>query len=275
MSQLPDQTQLAGELRLDIDRVATDLMLNGPTADVTESLKELSKAAERAGFGRIPQIVAGVLNQLPESAIDPSGAEELVRQALSQAQEALTEPVLQATPAGFSSSAAQSLADDPELVGDFVLESREHLASVEANMLTLEERPDDNEAIHTVFRGCHTIKGLAGFLEFTALRDVAHEVETLLDLARNEKLTVSGAVVDVVLESVDYLKQSIQSIESQLHGAAACSFADNRQLLKRLATLFNPEPKAQTDNSGSESASLASPALVNLSRSLLTPEAPA
>jgi two-component system chemotaxis sensor kinase CheA len=271
MSQLPDQAQLAGELRLNIDRVATDLLLNGPSADITESLKELSKAAERAGFGRIPQIVSGVLNELPASANDPSRGEELVRNALTLAQDALTAaPVEQIAPV-VPAPAAKSLAEDPELVGDFIQESKEHLASVEANMLTLEQRPDNKEAIHTVFRGFHTIKGLAGFLEFTLIRDVAHEVETLLDLARNEKLAVSGAVVDVVLESVDYLKQSVQVIESQLRGGSPQPLGDNRQLLKRLEGLIHPDPAAQPADAGSPETS---PALVNLSRSLLKPELP-
>src|SRR5579863_8131100 len=57
------------------------------------------------------------------------------------------------------------LAEDPELMGDFVLESREHLAGIEAQALTIERDPLNAEALNSVFRGFHTIKGLAGFLE--------------------------------------------------------------------------------------------------------------
>ena len=134
---------------------------------------------------------------------------------------------------------ANPLAQDLELVGDFITESREHLGSIENNLLTLEKHPGDKEAVHAVFRGFHTIKGLAGFLEFTPIRDVAHDVETLLDLARNEKLTISGSVVDVVLESVDYVKQAIRVIEASIQGEPSRAIADNPQLLARLQQLIN------------------------------------
>ena len=58
-----------------------------------------------------------------------------------------------------------ALASDPELLGDFILESTEHLTTIEPQLLTLEQDPANAEAIHAIFRGFHTIKGLAGFLE--------------------------------------------------------------------------------------------------------------
>ena len=103
-----------------------------------------------------------------------------------------------------SPAPAPSLAQDPELLGDFILESREHLASIVSRMLVLEQTPADMEAVHSAFRGFHTIKGLAGFLQLPIIQEVAHEVETVLDLARKGKLSFTPAAVDVVLESADY-----------------------------------------------------------------------
>src|SRR4051794_27525496 len=71
-------------------------------------------------------------------------------------------------------------AEDPELIGDFVLESREHLASIESQALALERDPSDAEALNAAFRGFHTIKGLAGFLELRGIQELAHEVEAVL-----------------------------------------------------------------------------------------------
>src|SRR5271157_1770945 len=88
---------------------------------------------------------------------------------------------------------ANSLAQDPEMVSDFICESREHLASMESQMLVLEQNPADMEALHSAFRGFHTIKGLAGFLQLPLVQEVAHEVE---------------------LESVDYLKQAVEAVET-------------------------------------------------------------
>lgn len=61
------------------------------------------------------------------------------------------------------------------------------------------KEPRDSEAINTVFCEFHTIEGLTGFLALDETWEVAHKTETLLDLARNQKLRITSAVVDIVL----------------------------------------------------------------------------
>src|SRR5271166_2829734 len=97
------------------------------------------------------------------------------------------------------------LASDPELLGDFIVESREHLTAVELNLLAVDQDPRNSEALHAIFRGFHTIKGLAGFLGLSPVQEVAHEVETVLDLARNGEIVLTSAHIDVILASKDYL----------------------------------------------------------------------
>jgi two-component system chemotaxis sensor kinase CheA len=111
------------------------------------------------------------------------------------------------------------LNQDPELVGDFILESREHLAALEAQLLALERDPRNAEAINTIFRGFHTIKGLAGFLDFSDIQLFAHEVETLLDVARNAKLPVDSALVDVILRSADHMNRCLLGVETGIERA--------------------------------------------------------
>src|ERR1700733_14601321 len=108
------------------------------------------------------------------------------------------------------------LAGDPELIGDFILESREHLTAIELQLLTLDQDPANSEALHAIFRGFHTIKGMAGFLDLNAVRDLAHEVETVLDLARNAKLTITSTIIDRILESKDYLNVWMTELEGML-----------------------------------------------------------
>lgn len=112
------------------------------------------------------------------------------------------------------STTTASLAEDPELVADFVSESREHLGNIESVLLVLEQNPQDPEPVHALFRAFHTIKGLAGFLEFSSIQSVAHEVETVLDRVRESKLRVSPAIIDVILQSGDYLNREIGSVEA-------------------------------------------------------------
>src|SRR5579872_1795729 len=111
-----------------------------------------------------------------------------------------------------------AFASDPALVADFILESREHLSAIEGHLLVLEQDPANTEAIHTIFRGFHTIKGLAGFLELDAVREVAHEIETVLDAARNGIVKIGPDVADVILQSADFLNRSITVLEAGLQG---------------------------------------------------------
>lgn len=106
-----------------------------------------------------------------------------------------------------------SAVEDPELIKDFIEEAREHLSSIELNMLALERNPRDTNAIGEVFRPFHNIKGVSGFLNLTEIHQLTHEVETLLDHARSGKLLITDTVIDLVLTAVDILKSLIADLE--------------------------------------------------------------
>src|SRR6185437_2499311 len=111
-----------------------------------------------------------------------------------------------------------SPANDPELLTDFVVESREHLANIETQLLTLERDPHDSEALNSTFRGFHTIKGLAGFLELWEVQKLSHEVEAVLDRARNGELTIDSKAIDIILASADHLRHWLAHMQAQLQG---------------------------------------------------------
>ena len=129
---------------------------------------------------------------------------------------------------------ANPLASDPELLNDFILEAREHLTTIELQLLTLDQDPANAEAIHAVFRGFHTIKGMAGFLDLDAVRDVAHEVETILDLARNGQLTITSEVIDAILASKDYLSHWLSELDTMLQSGRSPEPQDNQALIKMI-----------------------------------------
>jgi two-component system, chemotaxis family, sensor kinase CheA len=248
------------ELRLQVDELATALLLNGPDASVALGLKRLAEAAARGGFGGIAEITAGLVEKAAATT-DTSIKEAMFLEGFASIEACLKAPASQPSAAAPPPISINPLAQDAELVGDFILESREHLTAVENHMLTLERNPEEKEAVHAVFRGFHTIKGLAGFLEFMPIRDVAHEVETLLDNARNEKLVITGSVVDVVLESVDYLKHSIQAVETSLHGGTPGPVEDTAGLISRIQRLSNGDAEQQVSVD-------AAPSLANLAESI-------
>lgn len=136
---------------------------------------------------------------------------------------------------------SSALNQDPELVGDFILEAREHLQTVEGGLLVLEKEPANPETLNAVFRSFHTIKGLAGFLEFGVMQDLAHEVETILDLARTGQLVMRPNLIDLTLESADFVGREINRIEAQLHSQDPGAEQDPRALLKRVRAVIGGE----------------------------------
>jgi two-component system chemotaxis sensor kinase CheA len=112
------------------------------------------------------------------------------------------------------------LASDGELLKEYVIESREHLNNIEQGALILEEHPGDADTLHSVFRSFHTFKGGAGFLNLVPISHLAHGLESLLDLARQGKITLDAERIELILRGRDTLKQFVDQIDAQLTGAS-------------------------------------------------------
>ena len=131
---------------------------------------------------------------------------------------------------------------DPELLKDFIDEAKEHLSSIEMNMLGLETNPGDSEAINAVFRPFHSIKGVAGFLNLKEIHQLSHEVENLLDSARSGKLAVTDSLIDLVLVATDILKGLLEELEKGQSGRKEASPVVKGFLEK--VKNFNGDPSA-------------------------------
>ena len=99
-----------------------------------------------------------------------------------------------------------------DVLEEFYQEADEHLVSIEAALLDLEQDPEDPEAIRSMFRSFHTIKGVAGFLDLTPIRVLAHEIETLMDLMRSGKIEFSNTLTSLIFDSRDRLLVLMQQI---------------------------------------------------------------
>lgn len=128
---------------------------------------------------------------------------------------------------------------DLSMIGDFINEAREHLETIEQELLLLEQSPQNPEPIHAIFRSFHTIKGLAGIFNLSSTRDLAHEVETLLDLVRNGALPATPSLVDVVLACADRLGEIVNRLDED-RGGNAVVLPDNTELLERLCNEMMP-----------------------------------
>jgi two-component system chemotaxis sensor kinase CheA len=112
-----------------------------------------------------------------------------------------------------------NISDDGDLLREFITESREHLDNIEQGVLVLENQPEDAETLNTVFRAFHSFKGGAGFLNLIPINRLAHVLESLLDLARQHRLTIDGSVIELILHGRDVLKQFIDEIDGQIGGS--------------------------------------------------------
>jgi two-component system, chemotaxis family, sensor kinase CheA len=93
----------------------------------------------------------------------------------------------------------------------YLEEAVELLAELEISLLDLEERPDDKELINRVFRAMHTIKGSGAMVGFDAVAAFTHEVETVFDLVRDEKMVITKELLDLTLKSRDHISALLDS----------------------------------------------------------------
>ncbi len=109
---------------------------------------------------------------------------------------------------------------DPDLLGDFITECQEHIENAEAALLALETNEEDTEAVNTIFRAFHTIKGTSAFLGLGGMSELAHRSESFLNRVREHEIQLTGGYADLALFSVDMLKGLLQSLRNALGGEA-------------------------------------------------------
>ena len=103
-------------------------------------------------------------------------------------------------------------AFDSDICADFLVEAREILDQLGEQMVTLEHAPDDRDGLNAVFRGFHTIKGGAGFLDIQPMVVLCHAVEDRFDAARSGKLPLDPVTFDGAQQSVDLLMDMLDSV---------------------------------------------------------------
>lgn len=132
--------------------------------------------------------------------------------------------------------ATESFASDPSLLADFISESREHLDSAEPLLLELEGDPSNSDNLNTIFRACHTIKGVAGFLGFNDISHISHSMENLLDLDRKGELILTPEHIDVLLQGMDCLRELTNAVEGTLSGEPYTVPESFMEVCKRLSS---------------------------------------
>ncbi|MBP1961089.1 chemotaxis protein CheA [Paenibacillus aceris] len=94
----------------------------------------------------------------------------------------------------------------------FIDESKEHLQSLNENLLSLESNPQDISIVHNIFRSAHTLKGMSATMGFEDIASLTHEMENVLDMVRNSKIEMNSFIFDCIFKSLDSLESMVEDI---------------------------------------------------------------
>jgi two-component system chemotaxis sensor kinase CheA len=135
-----------------------------------------------------------------------------------------------------------SFGADEEILQDFLVEAGEILELLSEQLVELESRPDDMNLLNAIFRGFHTVKGGAGFLQLNELVECCHIAENVFDILRKGERRVDSELMDVVLEALDAVNSMFSQVRERVEPTPATP-----ELLAALARLAEPasaEPAA-------------------------------
>ncbi|MSQ58450.1 MAG: chemotaxis protein CheA [Betaproteobacteria bacterium] len=134
-----------------------------------------------------------------------------------------------------------------ELLKDFLTEAGELLSDVDSKLMELEQRPNDKELLNTIFRGFHTIKGGAGFLNVTDLVNLCHLTENLFDKLRNSELLLNAELMDVIMSATGCVSDMFGPLRSSQLPAPADPglIAAMKAALEGKTAAPQPAPAAQ------------------------------
>lgn len=153
-----------------------------------------------------------------------------------------------------------SFSEDEEILQDFLVEAGEILELLSEQLVELEQSPDDKNLLNAIFRGFHTVKGGAGFLQLDNMVECCHVTENLFDSLRNGQRDVTPELMDVVLQALDAVNEQFSDIQQKNTPKNA-----NPELITALNRLVAGEDVVELELSSSGTADRLSGAVDTLS----------
>ncbi|NRR01091.1 chemotaxis protein CheA [Brevibacillus sp. RS1.1] len=124
----------------------------------------------------------------------------------------------------------------------FIEESKEHLQAINANLLLLESDPGNIGHVKEIFRSAHTLKGMSATMGYEDMASLTHEAENVLDLIRNQKLTITSDIMDAIFQSVDLIEGMVIDITEGGDGSA-----DVTAIVKKLRAIVAGDFSAEQE----------------------------
>ena len=125
----------------------------------------------------------------------------------------------------------------------FIDETKEHLQSLNTQILNLEQDPENADTINEIFRAAHSLKGMAGTMGYKRMQLLTHDMENVFSEVRNGNVKVKANMIDILFQCLDALEEYLDNIQS----TADEGTNDNEPLIKALNALL-------TENGGEAAA---------------------
>ena len=135
--------------------------------------------------------------------------------------------------------------EDDETLQMYIEESLDHLADIESDLLTIEEGGAniDLDLVNNVFRAAHSVKGGAGFMGLTTIKNLAHHLENVLGMIRNSELIPDSEKISILLKGFDELENLLKNIQT----SNDVDISIHVQALENITSAPAPEPTQEAE----------------------------
>ncbi len=136
----------------------------------------------------------------------------------------------------------------------FIDETAEHIQSLSDNIMALENEPEDHDVINEIFRAAHSLKGMAGTMGFKRMQHLTHDMENVFQEVRNDKIKVTGDIIDVLFQCLDAIEGYLNIIKETSDEGTN----DNEGIISALNGILNgdtaPAPKEEKEAEAADAA---------------------
>ncbi|MBO6195914.1 MAG: chemotaxis protein CheA [Butyrivibrio sp.] len=145
--------------------------------------------------------------------------------------------------------------DVSQYLSVFLDEAKEHLQSLNDNIMVLEQDPENEDCINEIFRSAHSMKGMAGTMGYTRMQNLTHDMEDVFSDVRGGKIKIKSADIDVLLQCLDAIQEYVDNItENQDEGTE-----EHQNIIKALADIRNGASGGGADAADAAPAAEAAP----------------
>ena len=123
----------------------------------------------------------------------------------------------------------------------FLDETREHLQSLNTEILNLEQDPENEDTVNEIFRAAHSLKGMAGTMGYKRMQTLTHDMENVFSEVRNGTIKIKSHMIDILFQCLDALEEYTTNIQENSDEGTN----DNEALIKLLNDCLKPEGQTE------------------------------